>query len=423
LKREQGLLEARLLELLRRNSREGYSRLLQRHYCYIAPAARTYPFQWFWDTCFHVFMLVRLGEVAWAKRNFSSLLVMQEEEGFVGHMVFWNQVLPVRRTDVLQARPSLRTLRPHMSALVQPPFAAQALLRIAQAEHDPVYLGEMYAKVKRQHEWLARERDFDGDGLLTIVSPFESGMDWKPSYDLVVGHSSRKTPRHLLLSRLYWCVVDVDLRNFLMRYDPERIRRRRRFLVKDVGFNTAYAMDLRAMEQLAAKIGDDPQPFAERRRRLVTSMLRLMYDDRAKAFFDLHEPGSRRLPVLTSTIFFPLALEEVPRGIAQDVMAAHWDREDGFRAGWRLPTVEKRDPSFYPGQTPFLWRGPAWPFVNWFLYRAFKVRGLEQEAKSLRDSLSDLVERSGFREYYDPFTGSGYGAAEFTWPGLLVDMD
>lgn len=423
MKREQGLLEARLLELLRRNSREGYSRLLQRHYCYIAPSARTYPFQWFWDTCFHVFMLVRLGEVAWAKRNFSSLLVMQEEEGFVGHMVFWNQVLPARRTDVLQARPSLRTLRPHMSALLQPPFAAQALLRIAQAEHDPVYLGEMYAKVKRQHEWLARERDFDGDGLLTIISPFESGMDWKPSYDLVVGHSSRKTPRHLLSSKLYWCVVDVDLRNFLMRYDLERIRRRRRFLVKDVGFNTAYAMDLRAMEQLAAKIGDDPQPFAERRRRLVTSMLRLMYDDRAKAFFDLHEPGSRRLPVLTSTIFFPLALEEVPRGIAEDVMAAHWDREDGFRAGWRLPTVEKRDPSFYPGQTPFLWRGPAWPFVNWFLYRAFKVRGLEQEAKSLRDSLSDLVERSGFREYYDPVTGSGYGASGFTWPGLIVDMD
>jgi hypothetical protein len=33
-----------------------------------------------------------------------------------------------------------------------------------------------------------------------------------------------------------------------------------------------------------------------------------------------------------------------------------------------------------------------------------------------------LVEKSGFREYYDPVTGEGHGAREFTWSGLLVDM-
>ena len=416
-------ISAGLQDVLRRNAREGYSRLLRRHYSYIAPSPGRYPFQWYWDTCFHVFMLVRLGELAWAKRNFASLFVMQDEDGFVGHMIFWNQVLPVRHTDILQARPSLRDLRPHMSALVQPPFGAQALLRIAEAGHDPVYLGEMYAKVKRHHESLALERDFDGDGLLSIVSPFESGMDWKPSYDLVVGHDSRKTPRHLHFNKLYWRVMDVDLRNFLARYDLRRIRERHRFIVKDVGFNTAYAMDLRAMERLALMVGDDPKPYGERRKRLVASMLRLMYDEDRKAFLDVHEPGSRRLPVLTSTIFFPLALEEVPDSVVRDVMAAHWDREDGFRAPWGLPTVEIRDPSFYAGQTPFLWRGPTWSFVNWFMYRALKARGFAQQADSLRDSLSGLVERSGFREYYDPFTGSGYGAPDFTWAGLLLDMD
>jgi hypothetical protein len=414
---------AGLPDLLRRNARQGYSRLLRRHYCYIAPSPGTYPFQWYWDTCFHIFMLVRLGEVAWAKRNFTSLFTMQDEDGFVGHMVFWRQVLPVRRTDILQARPSLRDLRPHMSALVQPPYAAQALLRIARAERDPVYLGEMYAKVKRHHEWLARNRDFDGDGLLSIISPFESGMDWKPSYDPVVGHDSRKTPRSLHFNRLYWCVVDIDLRNFLARYHLGRIRERHRFIVKDVGFNTAYALDLGAMQELALMVGDDPKPYGQRRKRLVESMLRLMYDDRAKAFLDLQEPGSRRLPVLTSTLFFPLALEEVPDSIVRDVMAAHWDREGGFRAPWGLPTVETRDPAFHAGETPFLWRGPTWSFVNWFVHRALKSRGLDAQAKTLRDSLSGLVERSGFREYYDPFTGSGYGAQDFTWGGLLVDMD
>src|SRR5262249_10638831 len=143
-----------LHRLLMGNVREGYSRLLRRHYCYIAPSPGTYPFQWFWDTCFHVLMLTRLGEHESPRRNLRSLFQMQEEDGFVGHMVFWKQVMPLRHTDVLQARPSWRDLRPHMSALIQPTFAATALLRLFEACGDRVFLGELYAKVRRYHEWL-----------------------------------------------------------------------------------------------------------------------------------------------------------------------------------------------------------------------------------------------------------------------------
>jgi glycogen debranching enzyme len=154
-----------------------------------------------------------------------------------------------------------------------------------------------------------------------------------------------------------------------------RMRARQRFLVKDAGFNALHALDLRAMEQLARAAGDDPAPYAQRRRRVADAML-----DR-------------------------------------------WEREDGFRAPWPVPTVERRDLSFYPGQTPFLWRGPVWSFVNWFLYRVLRARGLPDEAKALRDSLSALVQRSGFGEYYDPLSGRGHGAQDFTWAGLLLDMD
>jgi hypothetical protein len=44
-------------------------------------------------------------------------------------------------------------------------------------------------------------------------------------------------------------------------------------------------------------------------------------------------------------------------------------------------------------------------------------------ALELRRALESLIERSGFREYYDPFTGEGHGAREFTWSGLLIDMN
>src|SRR3569833_537694 len=125
-------LRAAVRDLLLRNVKDGYSSLLGRHYCYIAPANGSYPFQYFWDTCLQVIMLARLGEFDLAKRNLRSLFAMQEEDGFVGHMIFWNQVLPKRRTDVMQARPSFQALRPHMSALLQPPLAGTALHALFQ---------------------------------------------------------------------------------------------------------------------------------------------------------------------------------------------------------------------------------------------------------------------------------------------------
>jgi glycogen debranching enzyme len=410
-------------ELLLRNVKDGYSRLLGQQYCYIAPAPKTYPFQWFWDTCFHVITLARLGEYDLAKRNLRSLFSMQEENGFVGHMIFWNQVLPKRRSDVMQARPSFESLRPHMSSLIQPPFAAQALHTLYEACGDRVYLGELYARVRRHHEWLAKNRDFDGDGLLTIISPFESGMDWKPSYDPVLGYEERATPRRLYTSRLYWKAVGVDLHNFMAGYDLQRIKRHGRFRVKDAGINAIYAVDLHCMEKLAALVGDDPAVFARRRRRLLASLMQLMYEPDAAAFFDVQEPGSKKLRILTPTIFFPLAIEELDSAVAERIIDAHLTNVDEFATPLPVPSVSMREPSFHRGETPFIWRGPTWAVTNWFLYHALKKRGALEHADRLRRSLCALVSKSGFREYYDPISGEGHGAEGFTWSTLLLDMN
>jgi glycogen debranching enzyme len=415
-------LRSAVRELLLSNVKHGYSGLLGQTYCYIAPALKPYPFQWFWDTCFHVVMLARLGEFDLANRNLRSLFAMQEENGFVGHMIFWKKILPSRRSDIMQARPTWEALRPHMSALIQPPLAGVALHTLFEECADRVYLGEMYAHVRRHHEWLAKNRDFDGDGLLTIISPFESGMDWKPSYDAVLGYQRRTTPRHRLLSSLYWKAVGVDMSNFCLRYDLDRIRRRGRFLVKDAGINAIYAVDLECMERLAPLVGDDPAIFAERRRRLVDSMMRLMYDEREAAFYDLQEPGSRPLRVRTPTIFFPLAIPEIDEQIATRVLEAHFDRDDEFGAPLPLPSVAMNDPAFFRGDTQFIWRGGTWAFIDWFLFHALKKRGHDERAAHLRRALGAAIEKSGFREFYDPFDGTGRGARDFTWSGLALDM-
>jgi hypothetical protein len=418
---EQELREA-VRQILLRNIRHGHSALLDEDYCYIAPALKPYPFQWFWDTCFHVVMLARLDECEWAKKNLRSLFAMQEDNGFVGHMIFWRQVLPLRRSDVLQARPTWRAIRPHMSALIQPSLVGTALLACYEESGDRAFLKEMFPRLRRYHDWLAQNRDFDGDGLLTIISPFESGIDWKPSYDEVLGYRRRVTRRLLLTSSLYWRAVANDAWNFVLRYDLPRIRRRGGFLVKDAGFNAIYAFDLHAMERLAALADEDGTVFAERRRRVAASILKLMYDEGAAAFLDLRQPQGSRIPVRTATIFFPLAIDEVDQEVAERVLSAHFDREDGFATPLPLPSVEVADRAFCPYESWFLWRGPAWACINWFLYHALKRRGFDERAERLRRSLWTAIEKSGFREYYNPFSGEGYGAHDFTWSGLLLDM-
>jgi glycogen debranching enzyme len=147
-----------------------------------------------------------------------------------------------------------------------------------------------------------------------------------------------------------------------------------------------------------------------------------MYDEESAAFYDVREPGSQKLRIRTPTIFFPLAIQDLDRGIAARILDAHFDKEDEFATPVPIPSLELRDPAFFPGHTPFLWRGPTWAAINWFLYHALKKRGFAKRAERLRRALRQAIEKSGFREYYDPFTGEGHGAREFTWSGLLIDM-
>src|SRR3954463_13731314 len=98
------------------NKMEGYSYMLDANYSYIAPSKDRYQFQWFWDTCFHVFILCALGEVELAKNNMLSLFKMQHDDGFVGHMIYWNQFLPHNIADIVLSRLRWRhSIRPHMS--------------------------------------------------------------------------------------------------------------------------------------------------------------------------------------------------------------------------------------------------------------------------------------------------------------------
>ena len=391
----------------------------QINFHYTKPSPGRYPFQFFWDTCFNVYIFTALDDHDMAKEHLYSLFAMQEDDGFVGHMIYWERLMPGRITDAFQSKPGLKYFfKSHMSALIQPPLAAQAVARVYEASGDKNFLKEMLPKLKKYYRWLARNRDFDGDKLLTIISPFESGMDWKPTYDVALGLPQKKADWRLFLK-----VVGVDVRNYLNNYNLKKIYEQGYFLVKDVGFNTIYAQNLNALADLCRKLNDgDSKEFEQLSAAVANSILKIFYDENDFAFYDVYGKSNKKISILTPTIFYPLVLKNIPSEIKDKVMKAHFINSKEFDVPYPLPSVAKKHPSFNPKESIFIWRGPTWIVHNWFLHQYLMENGYGKESKKLIESIKELIAKSGFREYYNPFTGEGYGATDFTWAGLVVDM-
>ena len=411
-------IRKRVRTLMYNNVRARVSPYLKKHYCYVMPSPAKYPFQWWWDSCFHTFILCALDELELAKQNFQSLFAMQERDGFVGHMIFWESLLPKDKWNILEGPPVWNQLRPHMSFLIQPPLVAQALLRIFNDSKDEEFLQKFLPKIKKYYHWLAANRDFDGDGLLSIISNFESGIDYKPSFDEIIGFESKKGTRGLFRR-----VIMVQLKNFLLGYHLKRIHKANAFIAKETLFNTMYVQDLRALSKLCELAGDsDAEKYERQAHKVAERMIEIMYDEETAAFYDVYGRENKKLKVLTFTIGIPILMKEVSKKMAYEILTRHFLNKDEFNLEYPIPSTAKTEPSFDPHDSRYLWRGPTWPVVNWFFYHSYMANGFQKEAKRLYEAMKDLIEKSGFREFYNPFNGKGYGAEAFTWSGLIVDM-
>lgn len=406
--------------IVHENMLRGFLKDRQIGFHYTKPSPGTYPFQFFWDTCFHVFIFCALGEHKMAKEHLTSLFAMQEEDGFVGHMIYWDRLKPGRLTDIFQSKPGLKYLfKSHMSALIQPPLIAQAVARVYEVSGDKAFLQLMLPKLKKYYQWLANNRDFDGDGLLTIISPFESGMDWKPTFDVVVGFPEKKADWRLFLK-----VVGVDFRNYLNNYNLKKIYEKDYFLVKEVGFNTIYAQNLEALADLCRELNEEEEAlgFSKLAKKVSQGILKIMYDEKDAAFYDVYGKKNTKIRILTPTIFYPVVLKNLPKNIKEWVLQKHFFNTEEFDTPYPIPSVAINHPSFNPTASLYIWRGPTWIVNNWFMHQFLMENGYSKESKKLTVSIRKLIAKSGFREYYNPFTGEGYGAEDFTWAGLVLDM-
>ncbi len=385
-----------LLRANRRHTLDGHQ--------YTVPSPRTYPYQWLWDSCFHAIVLAELDPEA-AKAEIRSLLTRQFEDGMIPHMIFWNPII-TRPYNVGWGKKGT-------SSITQPPMVAYAAWEIYKKTGDEAFLREIFAPLHTFHKYLIEHRDPRDNHLISIINPDESGEDNSPRFD-----EPMKLKENIsFFGHMYerWKLVAA---NRVCNFDVE-ICTRNHFWVKDVPFNSILIKNLEIFAHIASLLGEtEAETYSLLHARLIKEAMRehLMEDG---VFWSGTGENHELLKVDTWAHFAPLFAGLYTPEEAKALIENHFHNPDTFHSPFGIRTVSKQELSYRPRG---FWRGPIWFAPQWFIYQGLKSYGFQKEAEWMRDTTLALVTRNGFREYFNPETGRGYGASRFTWGTLVLDM-
>lgn len=136
--------------------------------------------------------------------------------------------------------------------------------------------------------------------MISIITYFEAGMDWKPAYDQVINEAPGKGDYKLFLK-----VIMIDFKNVLNAYNLTKIYKKNYFNVKDTLVNTFYAQNLLALSTLCKLINDPDHVYYEKKASQTTrSIYELMYDKEDAAFYDLSGSDYKKLRSAYTHHFF-----------------------------------------------------------------------------------------------------------------------
>ena len=401
-------LRASARSVLEHNWREGRTRD-GTHYAFTCPATPRYRHQWYWDSCFHA-IVWRHFDPARAREELRTLLRSGRLDGFIPHTVFWDRPALWRRAPFYGTHTILGDLA---TATIQSPIVALAWEAVAEASDDePGFATEALDELRLHYDWLDRERDPDGDGLLTIILPDESGLDDSPKYDGVFRWMRHDLPGY------FWLIE----RHRRLGYRAAEIVERCDEHVEDVLVNVLYALSLRSLSRLLGEAPDDGV-YAARAQRTEQALLDRCLDERSGLFYDLAGRDEHRVAISTWSSLAPLALRSLPEDVRVRLVEEHLLDPRRYRVAFGIPSVAVEEPAFNPRWDRFrTWRGPSWMNTAWLLAPALRELGHDDEADRIVGSLATAVEQSGWREYYNPMSGKGLAARGFGFATLLVDL-
>ena len=431
---ERHILQHRAVTVLDANRLPGWTKA----------APKLYPHQWSWDSAFIAIGLVHVDPER-AMDEMRSLFRAQWQNGMIPHIVFNPEVPegeyfpgPERWACVTAATEAPEGVQ--TSGIAQPPvhaIAVQRAVAAADPEQGTRFARESFGAVFEWHRYLHSVRDPEGSGLVTIVHPWESGMDnsprWTAALNAIEVDASRLAPyerpdlKHVDdpsqrpsmadYDRYLWIVdrlIDANYR-IDIAYDTLPFR------MKDVFFSAILVAANEALLRIApvAEASFEQIEIIESWIDRGRAGLASQWSDELALCCDRDLVAQRDIDIRTIASFAPFIAGDLTTE-RRNGLLDRWNSRDMIGhpdLRWKLP------PSTSPSELEFspraYWRGPVWPVMNWLFWWALRRSGAPEAATSLaRESLAQ-IESIGFAEYVEPFTGEPLGSLDQSWTAAV----
>jgi hypothetical protein len=406
------------------------------------PAAGIYPHLWLWDSCFVAIGLAATDPTR-AAGELRAVLRGQWSNGMVPHMIFTPEVEDVGSTRLWRSRRDPRAPRGiDTSCITQPPILAIAAWYVARAL-DPdarrSFLRDVVPKIVEHHRWLYRERDIDHRGLVTLIHPWECGLDTTPPWM----DAMRRMPAPLWMrAALRWRLTrlvrfirrdtrfipaaerssdDDGLRMLVLArhnqrsgFDRRRLAPADSVLVEDVSFNALLVVANRMLVELAADAELDLDPDLLASFGATPDALETLWDETSGQYCSRDVTTGALMTESTIATFLTLWANLRPdrmRKVVGRLGAGGWQRSHP------VPSVPADSPQY---EADRYWKGPTWINTNWLIVQGLREQGEAALAVQLREQTLALVRDGGCAEYFNPETGAAHGAREFSWTAALV---
>ena len=427
-------LARRARDVLAANRRDGWT----------CPAKDFYPHQWLWDSCFIAIGLATYDPPR-AAAELRALLRGQWSNGMVPNMVFTPGMRDIGSRRIWQSKKHPEAPRDvETSCITQPPLLAVAARYVAAAlpaGERRTFVADVVPRILEYHRWLYRERDLHGRGLVTLIHPWECGLDTTPPWM----HQLRRMPAPWWLRIVLRYRLSRFVRFFRTdtRFAPpaERptaadglrmlvlARRAKRYgfelrrmppeesvLIEDLAFNALLTGANRSLEALAGELDHPIEPELTASFRATERALEDLWDEESGEYYPRNTVTGKLVKLPTVATFLPLISGALPSERVPQLVALLQD-PDRYWTKFPIPSVPTDSRQFDDDR---YWKGPTWINTNWLVIQGLRRCGEDAVADELRRRTLELVGQEGFAEYFSALNGVGHGADPFSWTAALV---
>ena len=385
---------------------------------------KLYPAQWNWDSAF-----ISIGysyfNIEYAIKELETLLKGQWKDGMIPHILFHKKdesYFPNHKTW------RCGNLIPS-SGITQPPIISTALKLIVTRNklenNQKKRVIILIKKLKKYHDWFYKFRDPNNTGLVSIIHPWESGVDNSPLWDQSINKikieknlsykrrdlevsSSKARP----LKKDYDCYITLLNQFRKLNYNPNKLYKISMFNVVDIGFNSIFLKATKDLLKISKIYNLNYQDLEKKVIHTEKQLLKL-YKKKQNFFFSLDYKNKSIIKVPSITNYFILFADLKDKKINKKIIKSlkKYNQNEKYIFSSIKPNHKTFEERRY-------WRGPVWINTNWIIYQGLKNKD-KKFAKKIKNKTIKLIDEKNFYEYYSCKNAKTLGANNFSWSAAL----